>query len=204
MDDGTTDGPSTRGRSRESRPRQKDKNKEEGDRRGSNKGKTEVEGQSGIQKDTVKKPRRGKKSKSPYRSKSGNSSESTTARKRSVSRGKEKTSVDASREMELSGEKGQLLKQEIIDSTDKVQTTLSFPLMNETSALNPCVIHDEEDAQTRETNLSSSSRGTPKRKQKEMTKGITKEPDGVAKRTAFNHGIYRRHEDTTSGGRGRG
>ena len=217
MDEGTTAGPFERGRSTESRPKEKNSDGNEGEPPqavgGAKKGSPQ---RKSTTTDGTKKKRRSKTSKSPLRNKS-NSPGSPRTRSRSLGdKNKEKTEYTAKKVKDLNGEAGRAVKQEIIDNPDKVQTILSFPLKNEnqaykpSSALNPWVIDDDEDEKTqdtntsRETNLSSSSRGTPKRKQKEMTKGITKEPDGVAKRTAFNRGIYRRQEDTMSGGRGRG
>ena len=116
--------------------------------------------------------------------------------------------------VDLSGEQGRAVKQEVMDQTAKIQQTLGFHIKKTnqtkptpTSAINPCVIHDDEE-ETTQTSASSST-ATPKRKQADMTEGTTKAPSGVSKRMTPNdrHTTLRKADDRSgraSSGRGGG
>ena len=116
--------------------------------------------------------------------------------------------------IDLTGSKGRSIKQEMIDQSEKIQQTISFPMKRAadltrtetwapTSAENPYEIEDDEDQGTTRSDTSNST-ATPKRKQSEMTKGVGKIPDGIPKRKTLNSEYPRMHTQGRGimGGRG--
>ena len=118
----------------------------------------------------------------------------------------DKTAPEKDKTVDLTGPSGRAVKQEIMETSSKIQQTLGFPLKNEVIDLendepaskdNPFMIEDDKDTS------SISSTSTPKRKRAEMTQGISKVPDGTPKRRT-RLDAHQRKESGRGRGGGRG
>ena len=214
MDDGGTNAGTERGRSKG--PRTPRATSSDTARRKS-RDKGEKEGRS-----TTKSPRgpgRPKGSKNKTRSTSKTRAPRTkgtaTRPKEGTPRatGTSENPVDNGNEIDLIGEEGRAVKQEIIDIA-KVQQVLTFPLLKPHekgkgySTSTAIELDDDEENKTQNTHTSRSG-VTPKRKQMDMTKGLSKEPEGIAKRPTLTPGGRPHNGDNGRGnghmgGRGRG
>ena len=183
MDDGNADGTNRRGRSREHRSRTVRNQESEQKEASAERGKSEERKGAKTQKRRGRPPgRKNARSRSTSRTPSRVKSKTPESEDR---RAFTREDGDSTPSKDLNGETGRAVKMEIIELNAKVQQTLGFTHVKTpakmTSAQNPIILDGAEDQSGSDTQSTRSSH-TSKRKQGEMTKGISKEPSGAQKR----------------------
>ena len=208
MNDGDVDNPPRRGRSKETRNRRLGRSLSRGDERSRER---RERGEKAGAEMQIRQSR--SRSTKQSRSRSRDATNTNRRARERVTNGREEDNAGDDEEEDnhvLSGEVGRAVKQEIIDNV-KVQQTIAFPVRKTqptkgSSAKEAWVIDDDDDA-TLDTHTSEST-ATPKRKQIEMMKGISRESSTAAKRPAITRGGHGKHDNGgrmgTIGGRGRG